>query len=501
MKCGVDFGTTTTTVAVADRGNYPVVSFEDGADTRDYVPSVVAFDDGKLVFGFEADRAARAGAPHIRSFKRFLADPDVTASTSIRLGYRDVELMDVLTRFLAHVADCVRTGSSVSRVRKSEPLEVAVGVPAHAWSGQRFLTLEAFKNAGWDVTTMLNEPSAAGFEYTHRHAGTLNSKRTSVLVYDLGGGTFDASIVEAAGRRHEVLGSRGLNLVGGDDFDTILANLLATAAGMDSARLGEQRWAALLDDARAAKEALIPQSRQITVAIDDQQVTIPVTAFYEAATPLVVSTIDALEPLLTKVDGVGQLGPDVAGLYVVGGGSQLPLISRVLRERFGRRVHRSPHTAASTAIGLAIGADPDSGFTVREQLSRGVGVFRELSSGSTVSFDTLLTPDMGRTPGQSAGLSRQYLAAHNVGFFRFVEYTSADEAGVPRGDIHPCGDVYFPFDRALQDSDADLSSVEVVRTDEGPLIQEHYWVDENGIVTVEIRDTETGYTVRKELGR
>ena len=201
MKCGVDFGTTTTTVAVADRGNYPVVSFEDGADTRDYVPSVVAFDDGKLVFGFEADRAARAGAPHIRSFKRFLADPDVTASTSIRLGYRDVELMDVLTRFLAHVADCVRTGSSVSRVRKSEPLEVAVGVPAHAWSGQRFLTLEAFKNAGWDVTTMLNEPSAAGFEYTHRHAGTLNSKRTSVLVYDLGGGTFDASVVEAAGRR------------------------------------------------------------------------------------------------------------------------------------------------------------------------------------------------------------------------------------------------------------------------------------------------------------
>ena len=191
----------------------------------------------------------------------------------------------------------------------------------------------------------------------------------------------------------------------------------------------------------------------------------------------------------------------MAGLYVVGGGSQLPLISRVLRERFGRRVHRSPHTAASTAIGLAIGADPDSGFTVREQLSRGVGVFRELSSGSTVSFDTLLTPDMGRTPGQSAGLSRQYLAAHNVGFFRFVEYTSADEAGVPRGDIHPCGDVYFPFDRALQDSDADPSSVEVVRTEEGPLIQEHYWVDENGIVTVEIRDTETGYTVRKELGR
>ena len=502
MKCGVDFGTTTTTVAVADRGNYPVVSFEDGADTRDYVPSVVAFDDGKLVFGFEADRAARAGAPHIRSFKRFLADPDVTASTSIRLGYRDVELMDVLTRFLAHVADCVRTGSSVSRVRKSEPLEVAVGVPAHAWSGQRFLTLEAFKNAGWDVTTMLNEPSAAGFEYTHRHAGTLNSKRTAILVYDLGGGTFDASIVSATGTLHEVLGSRGLNLVGGDDFDVILATRLAAAAGTDSGLLGDEAWERLIEDARSAKEALTPSTKFITVPVDGEPTTITVAEFYEDATALVNATMDAMEPLLVPgASGVGQLGGDIAGLYVVGGGSQLPLVARILRARFGRRVHRSPHTAASTAIGLAIGADPEAAYTVREQLSRGVGVFRERDAGSFISFDTLLEPNTELAPGETLTIKRCYRAAHNIGYFRFVEYSSFDESWVPRGDLQPYGEIIFPFDQNLRRSDVDLASVPVVRTEEGPLIEESYIVDENGMVTVEITDLDTAYRIRRPLGR
>ena len=110
---------------------------------------------------------------------------------------------------------------------------------------------------------MVNEPSAAGFEYTHRHAGTLNSKRTAILVYDLGGGTFDASIVSATGTLHEVLGSRGLNLVGGDDFDVILANRLAAAAGTDSGLLGDAAWERLIEDARSAKEALSPSSSSL----------------------------------------------------------------------------------------------------------------------------------------------------------------------------------------------------------------------------------------------
>ncbi len=503
MRLGVDFGTTTTAIAIVDRGNYPIVSFvNNNDDTVDFVPSIIALDGDRLVYGFDAEDAAREGAPHLRSFKRLLSDPSVTDTSTLRLGNHSISILDALTGFLSYVVRQLRTNSSIASLPDSEPLEALVGIPAHAWSAQRFLTLEAFRRAGWDVLAMVNEPSAAGFEYTHRHAGTLNSKRTAILVYDLGGGTFDASIVSATGTLHEVMGSRGLNMVGGDDFDVVLATRLAAAARTDSGKLGDEAWERLIEDSRDAKETLSPSTKFITVPVDGKPVTIPVTDFYEAATPLVEATIEAMEPLLVPdASGVGQLGGDIAGLYVVGGGSQLPLVARVLRSRFGRRVHRSPHTAASTAIGLAIGADPEAAYTVREQLSRGVGVFREREAGSFISFDTLLEPNTELAPGETLTIKRCYRAAHNIGYFRFVEYSSFDEAGVPRGDLQPYGEVIVPFDRSLRRSDIDLSAVPVIRTEDGPLIEESYIVDENGMVTVEITDLEAAYTVTRPLGR
>ena len=503
MRLGVDFGTTTTAIAIVDRGNYPIVSFvNNNDDTVDFVPSIIALDGDRLVYGFDAEDAAREGAPHLRSFKRLLSDPSVTDTSTLRLGNHSISILDALTGFLSYVVRQLRTNSSIASLPDSEPLEALVGIPAHAWSAQRFLTLEAFRRAGWDVLAMVNEPSAAGFEYTHRHAGTLNSKRTAILVYDLGGGTFDASIVSATGTLHEVMGSRGLNMVGGDDFDVVLATRLAAAAGTDSGKLGDEAWERLIEDSRDAKETLSPSTKFITVPVDGKPVTIPVTDFYEAATPLVEATIGAMEPLLVPdASGVGQLGGDIAGLYVVGGGSQLPLVARVLRSRFGRRVHRSPHTAASTAIGLAIGADPEAAYTVREQLSRGVGVFREREAGSFISFDTLLEPNTELSPGETLTIKRCYRAAHNIGYFRFVEYSSFDEAGVPRGDLQPYGEVIVPFDRSLRRSDINLSAVPVIRTEDGPLIEESYIVDENGMVTVEITDLEAAYTVTRPLGR
>lgn len=503
MRLGVDFGTTTTAIAIVDRGNYPIVSFvNNNDDTVDFVPSIIALDGDRLVYGFDAEDAAREGAPHLRSFKRLLSDPSVTDTSTLRLGNHSISILDALTGFLSYVVRQLRTNSSIASLPDSEPLEALVGIPAHAWSAQRFLTLEAFRRAGWDVLAMVNEPSAAGFEYTHRHAGTLNSKRTAILVYDLGGGTFDASIVSATGTLHEVMGSRGLNMVGGDDFDVVLATRLAAAAGTDSGKLGDEAWERLIEDSRDAKETLSPSTKFITVPVDGKPVTIPVTDFYEAATPLVEATIEAMEPLLVPdASGVGQLGGDIAGLYVVGGGSQLPLVARVLRSRFGRRVHRSPHTAASTAIGLAIGADPEAAYTVREQLSRGVGVFREREAGSFISFDTLLEPNTELAPGETLTIKRCYRAAHNIGYFRFVEYSSFDEAGVPRGDLQPYGEVIVPFHRSLRRSDINLSAVPVIRTEDGPLIEESYIVDENGMVTVEITDLEAAYTVTRPLGR
>lgn len=504
MRLGVDFGTTRTTVAAADRGNYPVVAFADDLDdVHEFIPSVVALDGDRPVFGFRAQELARAGAPHVRSIKRLLADPEVSGATTVRLGRRDLSLLGLVTGFLADVGGCLRASSSVSEIPEGEPLEAVVGIPAHAHSAQRFLTLEAFRAAGFSVLAMVNEPSAAGFEYTHRHAGTLTGRRGHVLVYDLGGGTFDASLVAVSGRAHEVLGSRGNNLLGGDDFDAILARCALREAGVAEASLSEGAWEALLEEARLAKESMSSQSRVLVLDVGGRDVAVPVARFSEDAGMLVEATLATMEPLLARDrDGAGVLSPDVAGLYVVGGGSELPLVSRALRARFGRRVHRSPHTAASTAIGLAIAADPDAGYTLSERLSRGLGVFRERESGSRVSFDPVLGPDQRLSTTSTVSVSRTYRAAHNIGWFRFVEYTATDDEGVPRGEVLPSGQVVMPLTPPLQDrvrAGGDIGGVEIVRTEDGPLVEELYSVDSHGIVTVQIRDCSTGFSIRRSL--
>ena len=164
-----------------------------------------------------------------------------------------------------------------------------------------------------------------------------------------------------------------------------------------------------------------------------------------------------------------------------------------LRERFGRRVHRSPYPAASTAIGLAIAADDAAAFSLTDRLSRGFGVFRERSGGATVSFDALLAREEKVSARVDVVVTRRYRAAHNVGWFRFVEYSAVDEHGEPQGDIVPFADVVFPFDPALQDG-RELREVPVERREHGPLVEEAYTIDPHGIVSVRITDLSTGYS-------
>jgi molecular chaperone DnaK (HSP70) len=502
MHLGVDFGTTRTIVARADRGNYPVVGFEDAdGDPQDFFPSLIALRGDDVVFGFEALAAARAGAPCLRSVKRLLGEPGVSADTVVALGGRECALLPLLTGFLAALRRAL-AGASDLAADLADPdvvLHTIASVPAHAHSAQRFLTLEAFHQAGFDVAGLVNEPSAAGFEYTHRLGRTLTSRRDRVLVYDLGGGTFDASLVAVTGASHEVLGSDGVNRLGGDDFDAVLADLALAAAGRPE--LDGPARDALLAECQEAKERLSPQSRRISLDVAGQPVLVRVEDFYAAVTPLVERSLEAMAPLLPGLEA-GELG-QVAGLYLVGGGTGLPLVPRLLKERFGRRVHRSSYPAASTAIGLAIAADPDSGYALADRLWRGFGVFRELDSGRAVGFDQLIDRD---TPLPEAGpveVRRRYRAAHNLGWFRFVEYSGLGSAtgeadGEPLGDLAPFAEVRFGYDPGLQGRD--LTGVAVTRRPGGPEIEETYTLDANGIVTVAIADLSTGYRQVHALG-
>ncbi|MGD0524099.1 MAG: Hsp70 family protein [Polyangiaceae bacterium] len=517
FKLGVDFGTTRTVVACADRGNYPVVSFLDQhGDASDWFPSVVAEQAGELFFGFEALARGDAGSV-VRSFKRLLSAPGAVPGKPVTVGNVTLGLGELIRRFLVALREALVSRSNLGVGGPDVPLRSVVAVPANAHAAQRLVTLEAFRAAGFAPGAMLNEPSAAGFEYTHRHRATLSARRDHVVVYDLGGGTFDASLVRMHGPRHEVLSTAGVNLLGGDDFDAVLASLALDAAGLSAADLSRSAIARLASQCRDAKERLNPSSRKITIDLEDAlqrahpEVTLPVASFYEACAPLVDRSIEAMLPVMSRLDASGGGGPDglpddVAGIYVVGGASELPIVARALRERFGRRVHRSPYPSAAIAIGLAIACDDEAGFELADRYGRTFGVFREGAGGGEITFDPIFTSETAIPEREGPGrrrapvrFRRDYRAAHNVGHFRFLECSSVGEDGHPRGDMTLSGDVLFPFDPRL-DAVEDLQSVEVERIGDGPRIEEEYSLDENGIVAVTIRNVDLGYEREYRLG-
>jgi molecular chaperone DnaK (HSP70) len=498
VQLGIDFGTTRTVVAIADRGNYPVVDFVDhDGDVASAIPSMVAARDGELRFGFDA--VAVAGDPAftvLRSFKRLFSSPTAGPDHPIRLGDTTVTLGQVLGGFFEYVREAIVKRSSVQKTRT---LRAAVAVPANALGNQRLTTLDAFRRAGFDAFAILNEPSAAGFEYTHRHRSTLTARRDLVVVYDLGGGTFDASAVRITGATHEVLATAGVPRLGGDDFDEVLARTALLQVDLDLAELPARCAQSLLAQCRDSKERLNPSSRKIVVDLDaalgklapKPEVVVSVADYYEACLPLVERTIEAMQPVLSD---------EIAGLYVVGGASELPVVARVLRERFGRRVHRSPYPSAAVAIGLAIAADSEAGFTLVDRYARTFGVFREADAGREITFDAIFAPDTA-LPARAAGpltRTRTYRAAHNVGHYRFFECTAFDSVGKPRGDMTLFGDVHFPFDATLADHEAPRARVE--RRGEGPRIEERYSLDERGIVEVVIKNLDAGYERVFRLG-
>jgi molecular chaperone DnaK (HSP70) len=519
VRIGVDFGTTRTVVALADRGNYPVLSFFDEAgDAREWFPSVVAERGGELVFGFEALALARdPDATVLRSFKRLLADPHAVPSTPARVGGVMLPLGELMTRFLTAVREALLSRSNLSAefaeagelgATDDAELRSVIAVPAHAHGAQRFATLDAFRRAGFAPVAMLNEPSAAGFEFAHRHASALTSRRDHIVVYDLGGGTFDASLVRMRGRRHEVLKTAGLNRLGGDDFDETLFDLVCERAKLDPQSLSQLQRAALLEQCRDAKERISPSSRKLSIDLDgalgasapEPEISLAVNDFYDACGSLMERTIDVMVPVMTELEGAllgdGTNGAGLAGIYVVGGASGLPLVARALRKRFGRRVHRSPYASAAVAIGLAIACDEAAGFELTDHYARTFGVFREAAAGQEITFDPIFTNEtpVPTTTAEPFRCRRAYRAAHNIGHFRFLECSALGSDGRPRGDMVLSGDVFFPFDASLREGSLDLAAVPVRRTPHsGPRIEEEYALDEHGTVAVTIRNLDADY--------
>ena len=377
MRLGIDFGTTRTVIAASRSGNYPVVSFETEDGFSDFLPGLAHLMGEELEFGWKAaDRQAESlrrfaekkpasSAPvssrpesnkpctllrSVKSAISFLA-PDEELNTS---GFTGRTALALATDYLCYVREMLLHHSNLD-IGPEEPLEAMVAVPAHASTRQRYLTLEAFSRAGFQVLGMVNEPTAAAIEYAYHSSTALSSRspKKYVLVYDLGGGTFDAAAVSLVGRRFELIDADGIAHLGGQDIDQALAELVCKKAGHDYSRLDYTFKTALLERARTSKESLTPRTRKLLVdtsnIFPEEEVLIDAEELFKETLSLVERSLITMDRLLGELKTFGidpENSRELGAVYLVGGSAQYP--RRVLDGHFraaAARALRAKNTA------------------------------------------------------------------------------------------------------------------------------------------------------------
>jgi molecular chaperone DnaK (HSP70) len=507
MRLGIDFGTTRTVVAACVKGRYPVAQFETPRGYVDYLPGIAYAREGNLEYGWESPTADGRGRT-LRSIKRVVGQlgPD-----DLVPGFDEQHAaLDLVTDYLGYVRKMLVEHSNLM-LDAEEPLETMVAVPANSNTGQRYLTVEAFNRAGFRVVGMLNEPTAAAIEFAHENLGGAGrrSPKRYVVVYDLGGGTFDTSAVSLVDRRFELLRTEGIGALGGDDFDEIILKVAIEQAAsegrpVDESTLDPSTRSRLLELCREAKEGLGPTSRKLLVDLaqvlpEAATVVLDTNDVYGRCQPLIDRTIDLLDRVFASLSafGIDVNNPrELGAIYLVGGATAFPPVGRALRRLHKRKIQMAPQPHAATAVGLAIAADPDSGVFIRESVTRNFGVWREGDAGRAKVFDPILLKDTRPPDDAPIIVERSYWPVHSVGLLRFVECTDLDAQGQPAGDLTPWANLYFPYDPALSEVD-DLSKVPVQRGERaGSEIVETYQYAADGSLTITIRNRSHGYQRR-----
>jgi molecular chaperone DnaK len=342
---GIDLGTTNSEVSLV-RDGQPHVFAEDGDPI---LPSFVGLsEDGKLLVG----RAARnqwALAPErtVKSIKRKMGQ-----DVKVRLGdqeYRPQEISAMILRKLRDRASA-QLGTEVKKA--------VITVPAYFNDSQRQATREAGELAGLEVVRILNEPTAASLTYDPDQRDLAR-----MLVYDLGGGTFDVSIVQAQEGVVEVLSSHGDTQLGGDDFDDLLLNLLCdrfqNEHGLDL-RANVVARARVLRAAESAKKHLsshpFARVQEEFLAEKDGQplhldVEISRGEYEELIRPLVMRTMDCVQKALEDAKVTASA---IDKVVLVGGSTRTPMISQLLEERLGQPAHQEVNPDLCVAMGAAI---------------------------------------------------------------------------------------------------------------------------------------------------
>jgi Fe-S protein assembly chaperone HscA len=359
---GIDLGTTFSLAAYMDKGRPVVVRDEQGVAL---VPSVISFhDDGSVLVGSEARRRCLSDPEHtVYSVKRLMGRTLEDLKKELPLiPYQVVEREVEPGRKVLHVriAEHEHTPEELSalilqevRRRAGNPTKAVITVPAYFDDGQRQATRDAGRISGLDVLRIINEPTAAALAYG------LDQKRSgTVAVYDLGGGTFDCSVLSIADGVFKVLATNGDTYLGGDDFDRALMTLALREINFESGADAELLQN-LRDKAEKTKMALSSADEaqfQIHWPTNDINWarTITRAEFEEILKPFIDRTLEKCRSALRDADLATK---QIDEVVLVGGSTRIPYVRRRVQEFFGRKPHTELNPDEVVAMGAAIQAD------------------------------------------------------------------------------------------------------------------------------------------------
>jgi len=346
---GIDLGTTNSCVAVMEGGEAVVISNTEGMRTT---PSVVAFSkDGERIVGEPAKRQAVTNPDRtISSIKREMGrDYKVTIDGK---NYSPQEISAIILQKLKADAESY-LGEKVT--------EAVITVPAYFTDAQRQATKDAGKIAGLDVKRIINEPTAAALAYGVDKDGV----EEKILVFDLGGGTFDVSILEIADGTFEVLATSGNNKLGGDDFDDVLVNYISDEfMKTDGVDLRKDKMSAqrLKDAAEKAKKELsstlstninLPFITATSEGPKHLNMDITRAKFNELTAHLVEQT---MEPTRKALQDSGLSVNDLAKVLLVGGSTRIPAVQEAIKKFTGKEPSKGINPDECVALGAAIQA-------------------------------------------------------------------------------------------------------------------------------------------------
>lgn len=342
---GIDLGTTNSCVSVIEGGEPVVITNPEGNRTT---PSVVAFKDGDTIVGEAAKRQAITNPNTISSIKRHMGEKysvDVDGKT-----YTPQEISAKILQYLKSYAEGY-LGETVNKA--------VITVPAYFTDAQRQATKDAGRIAGLEVERIINEPTAAALAY----GADKTDQDKTIMVFDLGGGTFDVSILELGGGVFEVVATSGDNHLGGDDFDNAIANYIVEefkkVNGIDLSQDKMAMQRIKEESEKAKKELSTTQQTHISMPFISANESGPLhidmdltrAKFDELTKDLVQRT---LKPVQDALKDAGLTKNDIDEIILVGGSTRIPAVQELIKNELGKEPNKSVNPDECVAMGAAI---------------------------------------------------------------------------------------------------------------------------------------------------